>query len=185
MERTYTIPLRSECLKVPIFLRARKCIKAIKNFTIRHMKVEDVKIGKHLNLKIWERGSRHPPSKVQVVIEIVSEKKGNKEVKFARVELVGAPKEVKKAEEKKGLAAKLKERVTGKDAKAEKKEADIKEEEKLMEKAEEKKMENAKAPLPKEHDLAKKSEVKSVHEKQFMRDHREQRQAKPQPQIVR
>lgn len=185
MERTYTIPLRSECLKVPIFLRARKCIKAIRNFTIKHMKVEDVKIGKYLNLKIWEKGSRHPPSKVQVVIEIVSEKKGNKEQKFARVELVGAPKEVKKVEEKKGIAAKLKERVTGKDEKAAEKAAEIKEEEKLMEKAEEKKMEHAKAPLPKEHDLAKKSEVKSVHEKQFTRDHREQRPSKPQPQIVR
>lgn len=184
MERTYTIPLRSECLKVPIFLRARKSIKAIRNFTMKHMKVEDVKIGKYLNLKIWERGSRHPPSKVQVVIEVVSEKKGAKELKFARVELVGAPKEVK-VEEKKSLAAKLKDKVTGKDAKAEKKEAEIKEEEKLMEKAEEKKMENAKAPLPKQHDLAKKSEVKSVHEKQFMRDHKEQRPSKPQAQIVR
>ncbi|MDI6737999.1 MAG: 50S ribosomal protein L31e [Nanoarchaeota archaeon] len=185
MERTYTIPLRSECLKVPIFLRARKCIKAIRNFTIRHMKVEDVKIGKYLNLKIWERGSRHPPSKVQVVIEIISEKKGAKELKFARVELVGAPKEVKKVEEKKGLAAKLKDKITGKDEKAEAKAAEIKEEEKLMEKAEEEKMERAKAPLPKEHYLDKKSDAKTIREKQFMRDHREQRPSKPQAQIVR
>ncbi|MDD4878222.1 MAG: 50S ribosomal protein L31e [Candidatus Nanoarchaeia archaeon] len=164
MERTYTIPLRSECLKVPIFLRARKCIKAVKNFTIRHMKVEDVKIGKHLNLKIWERGSRHPPSKVQVIIEVVSEKKGNKEIKFARVELVGAPKEVKKVEEKKGLAAKLKDKVTGKDEKSEAKAAEIKAEEKIMEKAEAKKMETAKAPLPEQKDTDKKKSMKPMKE---------------------
>ncbi len=185
MERQYTIPLRMAGHKVPIFLKTRKAVKTIRSFTMKHMKVEDVKIGRYLNLKLWERGNTHPPAKVQVNIEVVSEKKGNKEFKFARVELVGAPKEVKKVEEKKGLASKLKDRVTGKDAKETKKEAEIKAEEKVMEKAEEQKMEHAKAPLPKEHDLAKKSEVKSVHEKQFMRDHKEQRPSKPQAQIVR
>jgi len=186
MERQYTIPLRSEFQKVPIFLKTRKAVKTIKKFTMRHMKVEEVKIGKYLNLKLWERGNTNPPHKVQVVIELVSEKKDGKERKFARVELLGAPKEVKKEAKEKKLLDKLKDKVTGKEEKvAEAKEAEIKKEEKLMEKAEERMMENTKTPKLREHDLAKKSEVKSVHEKQFMRDHKEQRPSKPQAQIVR
>lgn len=185
MERQYTIPLRMAGHKVPIFLKTRKAVKTIRSFTMRHMKVNDVKIGRYLNLKLWERGNTHPPAKVQVNIEVVSEKKGNKEFKFARVELIGAPKEEKKAVKEKGLMGKLKDKVTGKDAKAETKEAQIKAEEKIMEKAQEEKMEHSKAPLPKQHDLSKKSEAKSIHEKQFMRDHKEQRPSKPQAQIVR
>ena len=186
MERQYTIPLRSEFQKVPIFLKTRKAVKTIKKFTMRHMKFEEVNIGKYLNLKLWERGNTNPPHKVQVVIELVSEKQDGKERKFARVELLGAPKEAKKEVKEKKLLDKLKEKVGAKEGKAaEAKEAEIKKEEKLLEKAEEKQMESAKAPKPKEHDLTKKSEVKSVHEKQFTRDHREQRPSKPQAQIVR
>ncbi len=181
-EKTYVIPLRQEWLKVPIFLRTRKAVKAVKNFVKKHSKVEDVKIGKHLNLKLWERGNKYPPHKVQVNVEIITEKKDGKEKKHATVELVGAPKEVKKEVKKKKLVERLKEKVTGKE---EAKQEEAKEEQKALEKAEEKQMEHAKAPLPKEHDLSKKFEVKSVHEKQFMRDHREQRQSKPQAQIVR
>lgn len=181
-EKTYVIPLRHEWLKVPIFLRTRKAVKAVKNYVKRHSKVEDVRIGKYLNNKLWERGNKYPPHKVQVNVEVLTEKKEGKELKRAVVELVGAPKEVKKETKKKKLVERLKEKVTGKE---EAKKEEIKAEEKLLEKAEEKQMETAKAPLPKKHDLAKKSEVKSVHEKQFTRDHREQRPAKPQAQIVR
>ncbi|MBU2637675.1 MAG: 60S ribosomal protein L31 [Nanoarchaeota archaeon] len=161
VEKTYVIPLRHEWLKVPIFLRTRKSVKAIKNYVKKHSKVEDVKIGKYLNNKLWERGNRYPPHKVQVNVEIITEKKEGKEKKHAVVDLVGAPKEVKKEVKKKKLLDKLKDRVSGKE---EVKQEEIKEEQKALEKAEEKQMETAKAPkfFPKDSD--KKKSMKSMKE---------------------
>ena len=51
MERTYIIPLRKEWLKVPIYKRTKKAVKATKEFLQKHMKVETVKLGRHLNMK--------------------------------------------------------------------------------------------------------------------------------------
>jgi len=66
MERVYVIPLRKEFLKTPKWKRSKKSIKTIRKFVERHMKVEKVLIGKELNEKIWERGSKNPPSKIKV-----------------------------------------------------------------------------------------------------------------------
>lgn len=109
-ERVYTIPLRKEFLKVPKYRRSRKTITAIRQFISKHMKVGDVKIGSYLNLEVWKHGKKNPPHKIKVKTHI--DKKDDKE--FAKVELFGAPEEVKKEEEKKTLGAKIKEKVTGK-----------------------------------------------------------------------
>ena len=68
-ERTLTINLRKEIMKVPDYKRAKKAVTAIREFLQRHMKAEakDVKIGKYLNLKIWEHGIKKPVHKVTVV----------------------------------------------------------------------------------------------------------------------
>ncbi len=66
MERVYVVPLRKEFLKTPKWKRSKKSIKTIRKFVERHMKVEKVLIGKELNEKIWERGSKNPPSKIKV-----------------------------------------------------------------------------------------------------------------------
>ncbi len=65
-ERTYTIGLRKEFLKKPLYRRAKKAVTAVKEFAMQHLKVKIVKIGPHLNDKIWERGKRNPPSKIKV-----------------------------------------------------------------------------------------------------------------------
>lgn len=71
LEREYVIPLRKEWLKVPVYKRAKKAIKAIKEFSTRHMKLYDndlkkVKVGRWLNEEIWKDGIKSPASKIAV-----------------------------------------------------------------------------------------------------------------------
>lgn len=95
-ERTYNIPLRREFLKVPRYKRSKKAVSAVRKFLSKHMKSDNVKVGKYLNLKIWERGIKNPPHHVKVTA-----KKDEDGTVFA--ELAGAPaekKETKKEEAK-------------------------------------------------------------------------------------
>ena len=94
LERIYTIPLRRETLKVPPFKKANKAVKAVQEFISKHMKSDNVVIGKYLNLKIWNHGAKNPPHKVKV--NAIKDDKGK-----VFVELVGAPKEKLEAVEKK------------------------------------------------------------------------------------
>ena len=106
LEREYIIPLRKEWLKASSFKRAKKAVRAVREFLARHMKVEfeDVKIGKFLNHHLWARGIKHPPHKVKV--------KAIKEGDTVKVQFAETPQYVtflklkhsklhKKAEEKK------------------------------------------------------------------------------------
>tara|TARA_Y100000310_G_C20264005_1_gene614974 strand:+ start:14 stop:568 length:555 start_codon:yes stop_codon:yes gene_type:complete len=66
IERNYNVPLRKEFQKVPKYKRAKRAIAALKKFLGRHMKSEEIKIGKHLNEKIWDKGIKNPPHHVKV-----------------------------------------------------------------------------------------------------------------------
>ena len=66
LERSYTIPLRREIMKSPQYRRAKKAVTAVKEFLQKHMKAQEVKIGPQLNLKIWERGIKNPPTKIRI-----------------------------------------------------------------------------------------------------------------------
>lgn len=119
-ERIFTIHLRKEFDKVPHYKRTQKAVKGVRKFIIQHMKCDNVMIGKYLNDKIWERGRKNPPVRVQVkaVKENVSEKgsekkKNKKSIEVVKVELVGAPEE-KKVEKKKGFFKRLAEKDTDK-----------------------------------------------------------------------
>jgi len=70
LEREYIIPLRKEWLKASSFKRAKKAVRAAKEFLARHMKAdfEDVRLGRFLNEKLWERGIKHPPHKIKVKV---------------------------------------------------------------------------------------------------------------------
>ena len=110
-EKIHIIPLRKEWLKVPRWKRSRKSIRAVREYLIKHMKSEDVKLGKYLNEFIWEKGMKKPPGKIKVRV--------SKDGDIVRAELFDAP--VEKKEEvvkKKGLV----EKVTGKKDKKETKE---------------------------------------------------------------
>jgi large subunit ribosomal protein L31e len=107
LERTYTIPLRKGWLKAARYRRAKKAVNTVKEFLVRHMKSDDVRLGTHLNLEIWKHGMKNPPSRVKV--NVSKDDKG-----VVRAELFGAPKfEEKKAEEKKGIVKKIAEKVVG------------------------------------------------------------------------
>ena len=84
-EREYVIPLRCEWKKVPRYKRAKKAIRAIREFLVQHMKIRDrdlnkIKIDKYLNEEVWFRGIKKPPAKIKV--------KAIKEEDIVRVELV-------------------------------------------------------------------------------------------------
>src|SRR3990167_2192180 len=104
MERLYTIPLRKEFSKAPNYKRTSRAITAIRDFIKRHMKNENVKIGKHLNLEMWKHGRKNPPARIKVkaVLEKIKEK--DHEIEFVIVELphvkIELPKKEKKKKEK-------------------------------------------------------------------------------------
>ena len=100
LERIYTIPLRKEFMKAPNYKRSKKAISAIRTFLTRHMKAEEVKIGKYLNLEIFKHGRKNPPARVKVKAIKDKEKIKDKDVEVVRVELVNAPVEVKIEKEK-------------------------------------------------------------------------------------
>ncbi len=107
LERTYIIPLRRGWLKAPRYRRAKKAINTIKEFLVRHMKSEDVRLMPELNLEVWKHGMRNPPSRVKV--NVVKDDKG-----VVKAQLFGSPMVQEVKEEKKSMVKKLAEKVTGK-----------------------------------------------------------------------
>lgn len=138
-ERTYNIPLRKEWLKVPSYARTQKAVRTVRLFIQKHMKNKDVVMGKYLNQELWKRGSRTSPHKVSVTAKQVEEK----DRKYVKVELVGAPEE-KPKEEKKEKAKEEK-----KEAKEEKKE-EVKEATEIKEEKKEETKETPKKETKKE-----------------------------------
>ena len=98
-ERTYTIPLRKEFQKAPIYKRTKKAVAALRQFLQKHMKSEDVKLGRKLNEALWQRGITNPPHKVKVTA--TKNEKGEVHAElFGVIEKKEARKEIKKAEKK-------------------------------------------------------------------------------------
>ena len=64
-ERVYVIPLRA-AKRVPRQRRARRAVKIAREFLMRHMKSERIKLDDALNRKIWRGGAEKPPSRVRV-----------------------------------------------------------------------------------------------------------------------
>ena len=112
------------------------------------MKSDDIFIGKYLNLNIWGHGARSPPHHVKV--NAAKDDKGK-----VIVELVGAPKDEPKAEDKKKADKKGVEKKQGKAVK----EADFTEkpEEKL-----EKQVEEAKEEKAEEAKIIEKEEINEL-----------------------
>jgi len=97
VERTITINLRKEIQKAPPYKRAKKAITAIREHLQQHMKVtkENVKIGKYLNLKIWEHGIKRPAHKITVLV-----KKDDKGIVTAELPNIPIKKQRKQKESK-------------------------------------------------------------------------------------
>ncbi len=65
-EKIFIIPLRKEFSKKPIYRRAKKAVTAVKEYALKHLKVNEVRIGNNLNMHLWSQGNRNPPPKVKV-----------------------------------------------------------------------------------------------------------------------
>lgn len=134
-DKIFTINLRREFSKKPIYRRAKKAVTAVKEFIAKHLKIKEVKIGANLNLKIWERGRRSPPPKVKVKVRVADN--------IAYVELPEFEFSIKKEkEEKKTVTEKvLSKKETEEEAKKEKEKElnkELADEEKLKQKREHK-----------------------------------------------
>ena len=68
VERTYTVPLRKEFMKVPRWRRTKKATKALREFLQKHMKSKEVKLSTELNQKVWKHGGKNPPHHVKVSV---------------------------------------------------------------------------------------------------------------------
>lgn len=130
LERTYTIPLRREYLKVPNYRRTEKASRALREFLVKHMKSDTIKVGKFLNEHIWMHGMKNPPHHVKVNAVKVPEG-------IVYAELFGKPlkigkeekaekKETKAAEEKKTEEKKSVENVVEAEIVKEEKKAETK-----------------------------------------------------------
>ena len=94
LERVYNVPLRKEYMKAPNWRRTKKAVTALREFLIKHMKSEDIKISKELNEKLWYSGIRNPPHHVKVTV--TRDEKG-----VVKAELFGSKKVESKAADKK------------------------------------------------------------------------------------
>ena len=147
LERIYTIPLRKEWEKAPRYKRAKKAVKAVKEFLVRHMKIRDrdlkkIKIERWLNMHLWQQGIKKPPVRVKV--------KAVKDAGIVRVELAELPKRALKEAKKEEKAEKK-----GKKGKAEKKEERVEKKAETEEKVGEVKAEEAEAVEGEEEATAK------------------------------
>ncbi len=153
LERVYVIPLRSEWLKAPRYKRAKKAMRAIKEFLAKHMKVENrdmdkIKIDPWINRAIWMRGIRKPAHKITV--KAIKDSEG-----IVKAEFVGLPPKFKADEaklKKKIEKAKKKEEERAKEREKKKKEEkkEVKEEKSEEEKIEEKEKKDKEKLLHKE-----------------------------------
>ena len=111
LEREYIVPLRKGWLKVPKYKRAKKAIKTLKEFLVKHMKAYDrdlrkIKIDISLNNEIRFRGMKKPPAKIKIKAKKFDNGIVNVElvnipahIKFAKLREEKIKTEIKKKEE--------------------------------------------------------------------------------------
>ena len=149
LERTYNIPLRKEFRKVANWKQTKKAVKAVKEFLAKHMKSDDVRLGKHLNEKLWQHGIKNPPHHVKVTT--IKDEKG-----VVKAELFGHKIEEKKEKPKKSKLEEVAQKVGLKPKKVEDKTTETKKP--VQKKTEEKKDEvkkEEKSEQPKKRETKK------------------------------
>lgn len=66
LDRVYNVPLRRHWVIVQKYKRAKKASTALRNFLIKHMKSENIKIDVGLNMYLWKHGMQNPPHHVKI-----------------------------------------------------------------------------------------------------------------------
>ena len=118
IERTYNIPLRKEFQKAPRWKKTKRAVAAAKSFLSKHMKSEDIRLGKDVNEAMWKHGGKNPPHHINV--KVTKDKEGV--VRAVMNDSNVASKPAKKVAAKAKAPAKKSEEKT--EAKAEEKKAD-------------------------------------------------------------
>ncbi|MBU0667406.1 MAG: 60S ribosomal protein L31 [Nanoarchaeota archaeon] len=136
LERTYNVPLRKGWLKAPRYKRTNRAVVELRSFLSRHMKSEDLKIGKKLNELMWQHGIKNPPHHVKVNAK--KDEDGVVKVELEGFEYVEPVKPQKKEEKPTGLKGKLAETLGKTDKSKEESKEEPKEEKKKEMKATEK-----------------------------------------------
>lgn len=95
-----TVDLRKDFVDTPLYKRAKKAVTSLRAHIMQHTKATEVKIGKYLNLKLWERGMRNPAHKVTFIAK--KDEKGVVTAEIANIPI----KRQKPAKEKAGKKAK-------------------------------------------------------------------------------
>lgn len=105
--RKYVVPLRKGWIKTPRWRRSKRAVDSLRNFIIRHTKVDNVRISNWVNEELWKNGGKNPPGKIEVNAKInkekIKDKKTNKEVDVpvVHVDLVELPKRIERLTKKK------------------------------------------------------------------------------------
>ena len=103
IERVYNVPLRKEFQKAPKYKRAKKAITALREFLEKHMKSDNIKLGKFVNELIWKHGIKNPPHHVKISVL-----KDEDNIVYAELEGKPLPLPKEKKEEKKESGVKEK-----------------------------------------------------------------------------
>jgi len=153
IERSYNVPLRRGFHDTANYKKSAKAMRTLQEFLKKHMKTEDVLIGRRLNEFIWKHGIKNPPHHVKVH---VWKKDDQVKAELEGYDFTGAVRSEKKKEPetmKEKLAAKLGVDTTKPEAekKVETKEA-AKQETADIAKPEVKKEKKSSAPKKKEAD---------------------------------
>ncbi|MBN1175890.1 60S ribosomal protein L31 [Candidatus Woesearchaeota archaeon] len=107
MKRSYTVPLRTKFANTPRYKRTNKAVRVLKEFLVKHMKSDNVKIGPKLNETLWQDGIKNPPGKVKIVAT-------KDDTGMVRAELEGVEYVDFKVQEKKADPTTLKEKIEAK-----------------------------------------------------------------------
>lgn len=65
IDREYVVPLTRAWITAR-HQRSSRAVRLLREFAVKHMKSEDVKIDTDLSERIWERGITKPPRKIRV-----------------------------------------------------------------------------------------------------------------------
>ncbi|MEM4633615.1 MAG: 50S ribosomal protein L31e [Candidatus Anstonellaceae archaeon] len=106
LERIYTIPL-AEAYEYVRTKRAKRAVKLVRQFAIRHMKAEDAKISEGVNQRIFRDGIQKPPRRIKV--RIVKGEDG-----IAKVWMIGEEEKLKAEAEKKSKELEAKKAASNK-----------------------------------------------------------------------
>jgi len=118
-EKIYTINIRNAISKVPKWEKSKRGVAVVRKFLERHMKGDEVKIGKSITEEIWKRGNQNPPESIRIHAILTEDEEEGKTI---RAELLGVPfPEEKEKKKEKKKEEKAKEEVKKEETKPEEK----------------------------------------------------------------